>query len=440
VAGAFYPAAEAELRAAVETCLHRPAAGTTPGPVPKALIAPHAGYVYSGTVAGSAYRLLAPAADTIRRVVLLGPSHRVAFRGLAVPSVAAFSTPLGDVPLDREVIDALVARFPQVAVSDQAHAAEHSLEVHLPFLQCVLRDFSLVPLSVGEASPEAVAQVIEAVWGGRETLIVVSTDLSHYLDYATACKVDRATAKAIEELRFEDIAYDHACGRNPVRGLLAVARRHGLVVKLLDLRNSGDTAGGRDRVVGYAACGVFGRDPRAAALLRVARESVANGLATGQPLRIDPEGFAPELRAPGASFVTLNARGQLRGCVGSLEAARPLVVDVAQNAFAAAFRDGRFAPLTHAELYDLVFHISVLGAREPMAFASEADLLAQLRPGVDGLVIEDAGRRATFLPQVWESLPEPRQFLAHLKAKAGLAPGHWSDRLRAFRYRVTEID
>ena len=219
--------------------------------VPKAIIAPHAGYVYSGPIAARAYALLAPARDVIERVVLLGPTHHVAVRGLAVPSVGHFATPLGTVEIDAEAINGLV-QLRQVLISDDAHALEHSLEVHLPFLQTVLGRFKLVPLAVGYAEPEEVAAVLDQVWGGPETLIVISSDLSHYLGYAEAGSVDRATCDAILELR-TDIDHEQACGATPVCGLALTARRRRLKPKLLDLRNSGDTAGDKSRVVGYGA-------------------------------------------------------------------------------------------------------------------------------------------------------------------------------------------
>lgn len=249
VAGLFYPGEREELSALVASLLAR--AGARAHGVPKALIAPHAGYVYSGSVAAHAYVLLAPARKTIRRVVLLGPAHRVAVRGMALPGVARFATPLGTVELDAEAA-ALARTLPRVVVSDEAHALEHSLEVHLPFLQTVLDDFRLLPLAVGAASPHEVAAVLEALWGGPETLIVVSSDLSHYLPYADARDADRATCEAILGLS-ADLDHEQACGATPVSGLALAAAHRGAKPELLDLRNSGDTAGDRSRVVGYAA-------------------------------------------------------------------------------------------------------------------------------------------------------------------------------------------
>jgi len=250
VAGQFYPDVPDLLRASVRGYLRE--AKHDPAASPKALIAPHAGYVYSGPIAGSAYARIEPLRDRIERVVLLGPAHRVFVRGLAAPEADSFETPLGSVPIDQDAI-ARILELPQVGVSSDAHAFEHSLEVQLPFLQEVLGQFSLVPLVVGDATAEQVAEVLEQLWGGEETLIVVSSDLSHYHDYTTASRMDAATSRAIEALRPDAIEEEGACGRIPVQGLLLVAREHHLRAEAIDIRNSGDTAGPRDRVVGYGA-------------------------------------------------------------------------------------------------------------------------------------------------------------------------------------------
>jgi hypothetical protein len=219
---------------------------------PKAIIVPHAGYIYSGPVAASAYAQLAPLRDRIKRVILLGPCHRVPLRGLAATSADFFETPLGSIEIDRQAID-LIISLPQVQLFDSTHAQEHSLEVQLPFLQEVLADFTLVPLVVGDADAEDVDEVLELLWGGDETLIVISSDLSHYHDYHSARELDSRTCHAIEQLDGASIQYGDACGRNPLTGLLLTATKHNLKAITLDLRNSGDTAGDRSRVVGYGA-------------------------------------------------------------------------------------------------------------------------------------------------------------------------------------------
>ncbi|MGO8675883.1 MAG: AmmeMemoRadiSam system protein B [Limisphaerales bacterium] len=250
VAGQFYPADPEELASSVKSLLAD--APRSAGPAPKALIVPHAGYMFSGPIAASGYARLAPARERIKRVVLLGPSHRVAFEGVATVSASAFATPLGLVPVDAEGLGQL-ASAGRVSVNDEAHAHEHALEVQLPFLQTVLADFALVPLLVWKAEPEAISQVLEAAWGGAETCIIISSDLSHYHSAALADEMDSATAAAIEALSPEGIGEDGACGRWPICGLLQAARRQGLRARTLVLRNSGDAGGPRQRVVGYGA-------------------------------------------------------------------------------------------------------------------------------------------------------------------------------------------
>lgn len=253
VAGLFYPADPAQLAATLDRALD--VVVPVGEPPPKAVIAPHAGYVYSGPIAGVTYARLVPLRRIVDRVVLLGPAHRARVDGLAVPRADGFATPLGVVPVDAE-LRRRVLELRQVVADDRAHSGEHSLEVQLPFLQRVLDRFTLLPLAVGGASDEEVAEVLDTVWGGPETLIVVSTDLSHYLAYDTAAARDRRTAASIVAAEPSRIGDDDACGAHPVRGLLVAARRRGLAVRLLDLRSSGDTAGDRDRVVGYGAFAV----------------------------------------------------------------------------------------------------------------------------------------------------------------------------------------
>ena len=249
VAGHFYPASPGELSETVQAMLREEQSQADSAP--KALVVPHAGFIYSGPVAAAAYSLLRSFRDQYKRVVLLGPCHRFAIRGLAVSGVDVFRTPLGDVALDREMLAAL--NHQAVNRSESAHRLEHSLEVQLPFLQIVLGSFSLLPLAVGEMTPETVAEVIELLWGGPETLIVVSSDLSHYLSYDEACHRDRKTCNAILDMDAHSISHGDACGATPLGGLLITARNHGLKVTTLDLRNSGDTAGGKGQVVGYGA-------------------------------------------------------------------------------------------------------------------------------------------------------------------------------------------
>ena len=437
VAGMFYPRDTRELEREVAELIDGVENLAPRFGHPKALIVPHAGYVYSGPVAARAYDELAAARGVVQRVVLLGPVHRVAVRGLALPGAEAFDTPLGRIPVDAEAVR-MLAPFRQVVTSTAAHAMEHSLEVQLPFLQKMLGEFSLLPLAVGDARPQEVREVIERLWGGPETLFVLSTDLSHYHAYEAARAIDRATLSRIAGFD-TDINHEEACGATPLNGFLAAAKARGLSMRLLGACNSGDTAGGKDRVVGYCAFALYegarvSLDAAGEALLAIARAAIGHRLGVhGEPPRID---VAPWLARPGASFVTLMLDAKLRGCIGSLAASRRLGEDVAENAQAAALRDPRFAPLTPGEWPRCEVEVSVLSPAKPLRFADEAQMLAQIRAGEDGVILEHEGRRATFLPQVWESLPEKPRFLEELMRKAGIPADTSLARCKLWRYRV----
>ena len=436
VAGMFYPGDARSLTSEVDDLL----GGVEPAPrlgFPKALLVPHAGYVYSGPVAAHAYDELAAARGIVKRVVLLGPVHRVPVRGLAIPTDAAFATPLGEVPIDQAAL-AAVRELPQIVASDRAHLQEHALEVQLPFLQRQLGEFALAPFAVGDASVAEVAEVIERLWGGPETLIVISTDLSHYHPYAQARQIDGATLARIARFA-TDIHHEEACGATPLNGFLDLARRRNLTIKLLSACNSGDTAGGRGQVVGYSSFALYepGSD---VSLEEAGRTLLAAGRAAIEAKLFGTASTAdaPWLRQSGATFITLTKEGALRGCIGSLQASRPLGTDVAENAIAAAFRDPRFPPMTAQEWPAVRVEVSLLSAPKPMRFADEADLLAQLRPGEDGVILEADGRRATYLPQVWESISDRRMFMRELARKAGLGDDVRLGRCKVSRYRVSK--
>ena len=440
VAGMFYPGSASQLAAEVGELLDGIESLAPRLGFPKALIVPHAGYIYSGPVAARAYDELAAARGIVKRVVLLGPAHYVAGRGLALPSCDYFATPLGHIPLDGEALRSL-AGLKQVVKSDPAHAQEHSLEVQLPFLQKVLGNFALVPLAAGAASAEEVAEVLEVLWGGPETLIVISTDLSHFHAYDEAKRIDGATLARIQGCA-TDLNHDEACGATGLNGLLGLCRKKNLSVRLLAACNSGDTAGGKARVVGYAAFALYEADEVAAAeagrtLLEIARGAIANGLGLSSvPVKRNHKSW---LLQPGATFVTLLKDGELRGCMGSLSAERALGQDVAANARAAAFDDPRFPKLAREEWPRCTVEVSLLSAPKTIRFADEADLLAQIRAGEDGLILECEGKHATYLPQVWAGLPDKRRFLAELVKKAGLPPDTRLARCKVSRYRVSKF-
>jgi AmmeMemoRadiSam system protein B/AmmeMemoRadiSam system protein A len=441
VAGLFYPADPGELAAGVDASL---AKASPPELAPKAVIAPHAGHIYSGDIAGAAYRLLARRKGEIKRIILLGPTHRMPVRGIALSPADAWASPLGALAVDRAARDGL-ARRPGVSVAPEPFEGEHSLEVHLPFIQRALGEVEIVPILVGQPTAGQVCEVLEQLWGGPETAIVVSSDLSHFHDYDTATRKDQETAGGIERLQPQVCEGDRACGFHAIAGLLEQARRRDLRATALDLRNSGDTQGGRGRVVGYgsfafeyAHAAQVDADARRT-LIDLARQVVSQAaLHGGAPPKLNINGQLPRsLLAQRASFVTLTIDGRLRGCRGALLAQRSLIVDVADNAWQSGFGDPRFPPLSAAELEQLAFHISILSTPRRIACENEAELVRSLQPDVEGLIIRDGGRQSVFLPSVWEQIHDPLTFVRELKLKAGMPADHWSSGFEAFRF-VTE--
>ncbi|MBL8700044.1 MAG: AmmeMemoRadiSam system protein B [Alphaproteobacteria bacterium] len=437
VAGSFYPAATEACARMVDAQF---AQARSFDVAAKAIVAPHAGFAYSGAIQATAYAPLRARRDTITRVVILAPAHRVAFAGLALSPAEHWATPLGTLPVDWGFL-ATVLRLPNVAVDGAPFAREHAIEVQLPFIQRALGEVAICPVLVGGAGPDLVAAALRALWGGPETAIVVSSDLSHFLDDAGARARDAAAAEAIELLDGRRLDGDQACGHRAIAGLLVEARARDLRATALDLRNSAATSGTPDRVVGYGAfafepaLGARLDPPARAALVDLARRSIAIGLERGAAPAIEVDrATVPLLAARRASFVTLTLDGRLRGCIGSLQPHRALAVDVATNAFKAGFADPRFAPLTAGEIARLGIHVSILSHARPIAASSEAALVRALRPDVDGLIIRDGARQAIYLPSVWASIPDAAAFVRQLKLKAGMAADHWSAGFRAWRF------
>ncbi len=432
----FYPSDPEELSEQVDSML---AAAPDPGFVAPAVMAPHAGYIYSGQTAADAYRALDP---STKRVVVLGPTHQVPVRGMALVGADTVRTPLGDIPVDVEITEAL-QKLPEVGVFPQAHAQEHSIEVHLPFMQRYLDEpFTVVPVAVGHAGASPVARVIETALSFPDTSVIISSDLSHYLPYQIAKLADEET---LEQVLDGEPALEggQACGLFPVNGMMAYANQAGLEPVLLSAVNSGDTAGSKDRVVGYAA--LAWKEPEEADLPTLAKHAIAEALFPEGEMLSEPsvsEETLAELDQPGACFVTLEIDGQLRGCIGSLQAYRSLGEDLTENAKAAAFGDPRFEPLTPEEFDKVSVEVSVLSEPTPLfeGPATEEEVLAALVPGRDGVILSWGPRRATFLPQVWDQLPNGRDFLAALKRKDGLSPGYWDPQFRIQTYQVTSSE
>jgi AmmeMemoRadiSam system protein B/AmmeMemoRadiSam system protein A len=448
VAGVFYPAQAAALRDTVADLLAQ-SPDSPPRPYRaeqvRALIVPHAGYRFSGACAARAYALLRPLRGTITRLVLVGPSHRFAFRGIAQCSYQAYQSPLGLLPVD-DVARQMLADLPEVVSEDRAHGDEHALEVHLPFIQETLGMVSLVPLVVGGVSQAALVRVLAALVDDPGTFVLISSDLSHFLSETQAHALDHKTTEAIVHLETSFLADENsACGRAPIAALLQVAIQRGWQAETLMTCTSAPVNGDAQRVVGYGAWAFW--QPSAqqaedhaeailsahgAAMEQAARRSIEQGFAGRRAISVQAAALPSALRAPGACFVTLYQEGRLRGCVGSLRAWRRLDDDLVENAYKAAFADRRFPPVTVKDWPSIALSITLLTPAQPLVLTSRADLLARLRPGVDGLILQEGAARAIFLPMVWEHLPSAEEFLAHLLLKAGLAADHWSPELRAF--------
>jgi AmmeMemoRadiSam system protein B/AmmeMemoRadiSam system protein A len=437
----FYPAEPDALNALIADMrqLARPDGGIAP----KVVVAPHAGLVYSGSVAATGFGPWARRAEPPRRVVIVGPAHRVAFAGVAVHPASKWRTPLGEAPV-APVAHAELAEAPRVVVDPRPFVGEHSLEMHLVMLQAMLpAPFEIVPILVGDANTGSVAEALRRVWGGPETVVAVSSDLSHFLEQRRAESIDSDTARRIETLDAAALDGRRACGFLAVKAALEIAAERDMRASGLHLATSADTGADASRVVGY---GAFAFEYAASARLAEAdRERLLSACITALGVAAQTRRKAPALRLNGlppalspwrATFVTLTENERLRGCIGSLSPHRPLIEDALANTAQAAFADPRFPPLKESELMGLRLDVSILSYPRPMPAGSESELASALEPDRDGLILSAGKRRALFLPSVWRRLPDARAFVRHLMAKAGFEANHWPKGLEARRFRV----
>ena len=446
VAGLFYPRDPADLSRALDALLADAKPQAIEGDL-RALICPHAGYQYSGPVAASSYRLLQ--GSGFRTVILLGVSHYAGFSGASVAVKDIYRTPLGDVPVSPKAAQlakeapfvpepqCLVQRPPwssqashpqPPAGEDTPETWEHSAEVQVPFLQKTLGNFQLVPVVTSDADPERMARVL-AGHLDDSTLVVASSDLSHYHPYDQARELDTRCVQAICNLDIEQMKSQEACGRTPILALMYLARQLGWKAKLLDYRNSGDTAGNKEGVVGYAAIAFYAPRPQSftaaerGQLLALARQTLRNVVAKGGVP--DTSGLPAKLAEKKGCFVTLTTHGRLRGCIGNILPQGPLDRAIVTNATNAALHDPRFAPVQPAELDSIEIEISVLTEPVKLSFDSPDDLLKKLRPHRDGVVLKIGGRVTTYLPQVWAQISDKAEFLDSLSQKAGCDRSAW---------------
>jgi AmmeMemoRadiSam system protein B/AmmeMemoRadiSam system protein A len=455
-AGKFYPQDASELTRQIEQLTQKAQKSQVRLPADKALralIMPHAGYIYSGLTAAHASLVLKR--NQFSKVILIGPDHRIGIRNGAICDAVAYQTPLGRIDLHQDT--ARLRRIPSLFQSlPLSKDREHSLEVIVPFLQTYLGEFELVPIVVGRTDidrfSDALVPLIE-----DDTLLVVSSDLSHYLSYSEAVAVDRQSINGIMNLTAAKLVDkdNRACGLMPLLILMDIARRSHWQPVFLHYSNSGDTAGGRSRVVGYTAVAFFGDQPmenqldsnadfteeQGQLLVKLARHTILDNLgrkivATESDRLVDPPRDA-KFQSHCGTFVTLKIHGQLRGCIGNLTSTETVWDGIKRNAINAAFHDPRFSPLTDKEFDQAEIEVSILTEPRPLAYNNGQDLIQKLRINVDGVIIRQGGASATFLPQVWEQLPQPEQFLSHLCTKAGLPSDAWKNsELEVLTYQV----
>lgn len=456
VAGLFYSSDAQSLSEDVENYLKTE--NRMSSYQPQILIVPHAGYRYSATAAAKAYASLRNFSDKIRNVILVGPSHRVAFDGVAAPSVDYFKTPLGSVALNREIIQEMHSQS-GVRILDKAHAQEHSLEVQLPFLQKVLKKFKIIPLVYGNVRAEEVAKVLNPYLHREDTIIVISADLSHYYDYETAKALDKITADLVARNE-ADVDEHLSCGAIGINAALILAKENNFRPEMLDMINSGDTAGDKDSVVGYGAWSFEKNketEPQTElekevanlksftenygeTLLNIAEQSVREAVIEHRKYSPARDDYDNALFDKGAAFVTLTDKnGDLRGCIGTIVPNQGIAKDVAGNAYRAAMEDNRFSPVSEKELDGLNISISFLTGFERIRYMDEADLLTKINQDIDGIILRDGNRQGVFLPSVWIQLPQKQEFLNNLKIKAGISPSYWSNKIKVYRFRTVEI-
>jgi len=446
-AGKFYPATQSELKQTIDTLTQKAKQTTVKIPSNKelkAIILPHAGYIYSGFTAAHASNVLSE--KQFNKVILLGPDHRVGFRNCAISNVKGYQTPLGLIMLheDTKILLKKSNLFQYIQPFDEV---EHSLEVILPFLQYYLKDFELVPIVMGRTSEiNTIADAIEPLLD-LDTLLVVSSDLSHFLPYSKAVARDKETIDIILNFKPEELKKREncACGKIPILILMEIARRHEWQPVLLNYSNSGDTAGDCSKVVGYAAIAYFSKTSlnkkQGAILVKLARKTIMEKL--GLNMKSDKARQLSDalknscFNERRGTFVTLKIDGRLRGCIGSLTSNESILTGIRRNALNAAFRDPRFPPLTTDEFEHVDIEISILTKPKPLEYTDYSDLLSKLRVNVDGVIIRKRRAGATFLPQVWKQLPEPEKFLSRLCAKAGLSADSWKNtKLEVLTYQV----
>ena len=424
--------------------------------IPKAIIVPHNALFFSGETAAAGYAALKRLKPFVKRVVLIGSSHQGKYFGISLSQAQYWEMPNRRFEADRELTDRLV-KMQGIGFDSAAHEAESSLEMQLPFVHAVFgKDVKIMPILIEDASIEQITDLIDTVWGGPETVVVVSTDMFSGQDAETVKKEIKKTARLLEKKDYSAIRQQHFCAPLPVEGLLAYAKENNMDVRTIDLRTSADVYPLTDKVIGFGAFGVYETDSAAQEhsfeqmedlvrsnqedLLRVAAQSLITGFERGRPIRLRENRYPEAFREKGMTLVNIYHNGVLRGSAGSVEPTRSFLEDIAENAYAAGFSDFRFVPLDEEEIKEAEITISFLTPPRQMRFDGEEDLLSKITPQKDGLILKERSNRALFPPQIWETFSSPKEFLSHLKQKAGLPADYWSPTVKVYRFHVIDIN
>ncbi|MDD3238096.1 MAG: AmmeMemoRadiSam system protein B [Candidatus Gastranaerophilales bacterium] len=410
----------------------------------RAIIVPHAGYVFSGALAAKGYQCLK---KTIKNIFIISPVHYVPIDEVTLCSYDFFKTPLGTIPVNKDIVADIVKHF-GAQVSDIPFEKEHAIEVQIPFIQYLYEDVRIIPVLASGNQVEKISNIIKKYYKDEENAFVISTDLSHFHTDVEAKKIDKITAEMIEQQDLSGFQSEQACGSTGLCAAVDFAKANQYSFIRIGLTNSAAVTADKDRVVGYGAWMLqemtkseFIKEYFSPFAISVCYKSIAMGLNNKKlDAQVELKVIPPVFDELGASFVTLKTDGSLRGCIGSIIAHRPLIADLINNASAAAFQDPRFAPLTEDEFDNLDISISLLSAPMKIEFSGEQDLLQKIKPFEDGIIIKDGAHQAVYLPSVWEQLPEKVMFLNSLKQKAGLRPDYFSKTFEAYRFSAIHID
>lgn len=409
----------------------------------RAIIAPHAGYMYSGKVAAKAFQYLD---NTAKNVFVIAPSHHINYRGIALPTYDCFETPLGNIKVNKNIINEL-SEIENTDFLDEAYENEHSIEVELPFIKKILPNAQITPILYSNVSPKNIGMIIEKYWDNEENIFVISSDLSHFYSQKDAQKIDEYTAEMIESQNTRNFQEFQACGSSGIIGLVNFSKSKNYSLIRTELTTSGEVAGENDSVVGYGAWiltempkSVFIKDQFSDLVLSICKESIHAGIHTGNSLDVDAKLYPQVFYEQGACFVTITLENRLRGCMGSIFAHKPLLNDLAQNAYKSSFADTRFTALTEQEFEHIKLAVSLLTEPEEINFSDENDLLSKIKPYEDGIIIQEKNYTAVYLPSVWVQLPDKKEFLNSLKQKAGLPSEYFSKTFKAYRFHTVYVD